>query len=243
MKETPVCGKPAVISGKEARHIIKVLRMGRGDRMIVIDPEGNRFYGVIRSLGRQSVTLIIEKPAPKPSPSPIEILLCQALLKSRAMDFLIQKASEIGVDRILPFTSERTIVKPDNERMGVKRRHWGEIALNSAKQCDRAAPMEIAPLRAFEDLVSATGDVEGLKVILWEQEQSQDLKSLLRTSTRGKKFIALVGPEGGFSSREIQLARKAGFVSVSLGERILRAETASLAIATIAQYEWGDLGG
>ncbi|MBW2000673.1 MAG: RNA methyltransferase [Deltaproteobacteria bacterium] len=125
----------------------------------------------------------------------------------------------------------------------MKRSHWQEIALNSAKQCDRAAPMEIAPLRAFEDLVSDAVHIEGLKVILWELERAQDLKSLLRTSHRGKRFIAVVGPEGGFSTREIQLARQAGFVPVSLGPRILRAETASLAIATIAQYEWGDLGG
>ncbi|MBW1996578.1 MAG: 16S rRNA (uracil(1498)-N(3))-methyltransferase [Deltaproteobacteria bacterium] len=243
LKEAPVRGKPAVISGKEARHIIRVLRMGRGDRLILIDPEGNRFFGIIQSLGTKSVTLAIEKPAPKPSPSPVEILLCQALLKSRAMDMVIQKASEIGVDRIIPFTSERTVVKLDQERFGIKRNHWEEIALSSAKQCDRTTPMKIGPLRVFQDLVSATGDLEGLKVILWEQERTQDLKSLLRTSSRSKKFIALVGPEGGFSSREIQLARQAGFVPVSLGDRILRAETASVAIATIAQYEWGDLGG
>jgi len=243
VKVLPDDGGPCIIDGKEARHIIKVLRMGKGDRVIVMDPAGQRYYGVIESLGTQSVALRLEGPAPRPEPSPIEIELCQALLKSQAMDLLVQKASEIGVDKLVPFTSERTVVKLDQERFGLKRRHWQEIARNAAKQCDRASPMEIAPLQTFQDLVFAMGDIQGQKVILWEQEPARDLRGLLRSTSSGGKVIAIVGPEGGFSGKEVEIARGSGFVPASLGSRILRSETAALAISAILQYEWGDLGG
>ena len=230
-----------IISGAEARHITKVLRMGRGDRFILMDGKGNHFQALIESAGRQEVTVTLEKPLPKPPPSPVEITLCQALLKSRSMDYMVQKTSELGVDRIFPFSSERTVVRLDEAKFETKLRHWHKIAHSAAKQSERSTPAEIGILSSFEDLLGQWKREDAFKVILWEGEGAKDLKGLLRGSSPTKKFVGIVGPEGGFSRKEMDRAREAGFFSASLGYRILRAETAAITMAAIVQYEWGDL--
>jgi len=120
-------------------------------------------------------------------------------------------------------------------------RHWREIANSSATQSDRGAPAQIGLLSDFEELIQQWKKERVFKVILWEEEEAKDLKAVLRASGPAKTFVGIVGPEGGFSKEEIQAARDAGFISVSLGRRILRAETAALTLIAIVQYEWGDL--
>ena len=216
--------------------------MCRGDRLILMDGKGNRFQAVIESIARQEVLVSLEKPLPEPSSSPVEIILCQAVLKSRPMDYLIQKTSELGVDHIFPLTSERTVVSLNKERLAKKTRHWREVALSAAKQSDRGRPLEIQPTSSFQDLVARWKQEDVLKVIMWEDEKAKDLKIMLRASSPFKNFVGIVGPEGGFTREEIEIARGAGFISVSLGHRILRAETAAITMVAIVQYEWGDLG-
>lgn len=229
------------IRGSEAKHMTRVLRMGRGDRFILMDGKGARFQAIIESAGRREVLVTLEKPLAQPPPSPIEITLCQALLKSRAMDYVIEKTSELGVHRILPFSSGRTVVRLDEKRFANKMQRWREMAHGAAKQSDRSTPVEIGPLSSFSELVAKCGGENALKLILWEQEGAMDLKGLLRTSPPLKRFIGIVGPEGGFSQKEVWATGEAGFVSVSLGQRVLRAETAAVTMVAIVQYEWGDL--
>ena len=229
------------ITGSEAKHISRVLRMGPGDRFILMDGEGARFLALIESAGSREVRVFLEKPLPEPAPSPVEIILCQALLKSRKMDYLIQKTSELGVDCIIPFSSERTVVRLKKERLSGRIKHWREIARSSAKQSDRAVPAQIEGLVPFNELVAKWKEEDALKIVLWEEEGSKDLKGVLRESTLQKKFIGIVGPEGGFSRQEIEAAKDAGFVAASLGNRILRSETAAITVVAVVQYEWGDL--
>ncbi|MGD8986351.1 MAG: 16S rRNA (uracil(1498)-N(3))-methyltransferase [Desulfobacteraceae bacterium] len=245
------------IRGSEAKHMTRVLRMGPGDRFILMDGKGARFQAVIESAGRRELLVSLEKPLPQLPPSHIEITLCQALLKSRAMDYVIEKTSELGVHRILPFSSERTVVRLNKERFANKKQHWREIARGAAKQSDRKTPVEIGPLSSFEELVGMCRAENALKIILWEEEEARDLKGVLRGSppftptrpspSRGrvregvKNFVGIVGPEGGFSREEVRAAGEAGFVSVSLGQRVLRAETAAITMVAIVQYERGDL--
>jgi 16S rRNA (uracil1498-N3)-methyltransferase len=229
------------ITEPEAKHISKVLRMGPGDRFILMDGEGARFLALIESAGSREVRVFLEKPLSEPSPSPVEIILCQALLKSRKMDYVIQKTSELGVDRIIPFSSERTVVRLKKERLPGRMKHWCEIARSSAKQSDRAVPAQIEGLVPFNELVAKWKAEDSLKVVLWEEEGSTDLKVLLREGSIQKKFIGMVGPEGGFSRQEVEAAKDAGFVPASLGHRILRSETAAITVVALVQYEWGDL--
>ncbi|MBW1805924.1 MAG: 16S rRNA (uracil(1498)-N(3))-methyltransferase [Deltaproteobacteria bacterium] len=211
-----------VISGSEARHIRKVLRMDPGDRFILMDGKGSRFQAVITSAKHKDLAVCLEKRLPEPPPSPIKTTLCQALLKSRPMDYMVQKTSELGVNRISPFSSERTVVRLE-------------------KDADRNAPAEISAISSFQELTRQFGCEEGLKLILWEEEDTKDLKEVLRRCDPARQFIGIVGPEGGFTGEEIRTAKEAGFISVSLGHRILRAETAAISLIGIVQYEWGDL--
>jgi 16S rRNA (uracil1498-N3)-methyltransferase len=229
------------ITGSEAKHITKVLRMKTGDRFVLMDSKGSRFQVTIESATPREVKVVLGKPIAKPPPSPVQIMLCQALLKSRQMDYLIQKTSELGVDRILPFSSERTVIPLRKDRTLSKLRHWREIAQNSAKQADRDIPVELETFSPFKKLTTKEKWKDALKVILWEQERSQDLKSLLKAFSPVKKFVGMVGPEGGFTQEEIGIASDAGFVPVTLGNRILRSETAAITMVAIIQYEWGDL--
>ena len=245
------------IRGSEAKHMTRVLRMGRGDRFILMDGKGARFQAIIESAGPREVLVTLEKPLPQPPPSPVEITLCQALLKSRAMDYVIEKTSELVLHRILPFSSERTVVRLNKEKFVNKKLRWHEIAHSAAKQSDRNEPLVIGALSSFKELVGKCRAENALKVILWEEEGATDLKGVLRRPppcipsqtlplegegrVGVKEFIGIVGPEGGFSREEVQAAEEAGFVSVSLGQRVLRAETAAITMLAIVQYEWGDL--
>lgn len=230
------------IGGTEARHIIRVLRMGPGEHLILLDREGRRFQALIESVRRKDLTVILQAPLPPPPPSPLEMTLGQAVLKSHAMDYVIQKASELGVKTVLPFVSERTVVHPKVSGTENKGRRWQEIAIAASKQSDRFGPMAILPTISFPELVRRPVAENTLKLILWEGEEDRSLKSVVRAHPRPKAISVLVGPEGGFAQHEVLLAGEAGFVSVSLGGRILRAETAAIAMAAIFQYEWGDLG-
>lgn len=230
------------ITGAEARHISKVLRMAPGDRLVLMDSRGLRFLATVASIRPREVVVSVESALPAPPPSPIRITLCQALLKSAPMDYIIQKTSELGVDAIAPFFSERTVVKPAAEGRGNKGRHWKEIALHATKQSDRDQPPKIHPACSLHEILDRYREEEALKVILWEGEQGRDLKGVLKATAPFDVIVGMVGPEGGFSTKETEDAVKAGFIPVSLGKRILRAETAAVALVAVLQYEWGDLG-
>lgn len=229
------------VTGSEARHMIRVLRMGPGDRLVLMDDTGARYQAVISSVSQGEAALMLERSLPVPRPSPLEITLCPSLLKSRPMDLLIQKASELGVAGIQPHTSRRSVVHLEGKRAESRVRHWKEIAVNSAKQADRAIPARVDVPVSFDELMARWRDRRIPKILLWEAEEASDLKDFLRQAPPAGALAVVVGPEGGFHPDEVCAARDAGFSPVSLGRRILRAETAAIAVAAVVQYEWGDL--
>ncbi len=230
------------IQGQEARHIARVLRLHAGDRVILMDRNGARFLAKVESAHPQEVIVSIEEPLQSPSSSPLRITLCQALLRSGPMDFVIQKASELGIAEIFPFFSERTVVRSDRTDTANKLRHWNEIARGASKQSGRERLPEIHPVLPFSELLAGLDTAAHLKVILWEGEETRDFKGTLRNHGPATKATGIIGPEGGFAEKEIDAALSAGFIPVSMGQRILRAETAAIAFVAIVQYEWGDLG-
>ncbi|MCD6561664.1 MAG: 16S rRNA (uracil(1498)-N(3))-methyltransferase [Deltaproteobacteria bacterium] len=240
VEEIKLSGRYCSITGSEAKHIARVMRMRRGDRFVLMDRKGTRFLALIESSSPHEVRVSLIKPLPMPPPSPVKISLCQSILKSQSMDCLIQKTSELGVDYIFPFSSERTVVRLKEDRFANRLKHWREIARSSAKQSDRGVPAEIGPPSSFIALMEKHAVSDSFKVILWEREDSRDLKMLLKASSV-KTITGIVGPEGGFTLNEIELARDADFIPVSLGKRILRSETAAITMVAIIQYEFGDL--
>lgn len=229
------------ITGSEARYINKVLRMKKGQDLIIMDGRGRSFQSTIERVSYSEVTVKVERPLPPQPSSAVEITLCQALLKSHAMDYLIQKVTELGITAIQPFLSERTVIRIRPENRNPKMERWRQIVKSACKQCNRAALPRIEPLVSFRDMMENAPGKGALKILLWEHENSLDLKGVLRSVNPLPHVFAVVGPEGGLTPREVDLARERRFHIISLGNRILRAETAAVSFISIIQYEWGDL--
>jgi 16S rRNA (uracil1498-N3)-methyltransferase len=166
--------------------------------------------------------------------------LAQSLLKGEKMDYLIQKATELGVKEIVPFLSSRSIPLLEGSKRSARLRRWGKIAIEASKQCGRGVVPVIQPIQEYSELLVSTAQ-DSFRLILWEREGTR-LREVLTNFKEKTKVFFMVGPEGGFSQEEVENAKQAGFLPVSLGERILRSETVSLSLLSIFQYEWGDMG-
>ena len=227
------------VEGNELKHIRKVLRLRGGDEISVFDGLGKEFEGTIIEEGLSSVVIRIKNVFSSKKDSPLEVTLAQSLLKGEKMDYLIQKATELGVEEIIPFLSSRSV--PLLEKSKTLRRHqrWKRIAVEASKQCGRGVVPGIESLQDYSEMLQKASP-NALRLILWEREGAK-LKETLESKER-KKIFFVIGPEGGFSEGEVDEARGAGFIPVTLGRRILRAETASLCFLSILQYERGDLG-
>ncbi len=232
---------PIVIKGAEARHMIRVLRMMPGEEIVLIEGGGRRFRATIRDVRRGCVTVDIISELPGIMPSPVKITLAQALIRARRMDIIIEKCTELGVNTIIPFLSSRSIIRMDKHKHESRLKHWQGVAISAVKQSDALTPPEITQVMDFRDMLDNLKERHATKVILWEQDKRISIKKILTEREKRDHFIGIVGPEGGFSKAEIQWAKESGFIPATLGRRILRAETASISMVSLVQYEWGDL--
>jgi 16S rRNA (uracil1498-N3)-methyltransferase len=227
------------VEGSEVRHIRRVLRLKAGDRVVVFDGSGKEYEGTIVEEGPHSVLVRIQNVFPSKKESCLEITLAQSLLKGEKMDYLIQKATELGVKEIIPFFSSRSIPLLEKSKKLGRHHRWERIAIEASKQCGRGVVPDIKPPQDYFETLSIPTR-ETLRLILWEKG-GRGLKEVLMESKGGRKVFSLVGPEGGLSQEEVEEAKRMDFIPVTLGERILRAETASLCLLSILQYEWGDI--
>jgi 16S rRNA (uracil1498-N3)-methyltransferase len=230
-----------LLSGDAFRQITRVLRLRAGDAITLFDRGGFEYSGCIKKVNAKSLRVeVAGQYVPRRDP-PMEIVLAQGLPKLAKMDLIVQKAVELGVDSVIPFASSRSHPPMDRERSQTRVARWRKIAFEAARQCGRTRIPEVAPLSDLGRVCTAFKG-EFLKLILWEGKLASDLKSLLKGGGLPRRVLFLVGPEGGFSVDEVCVAQENGFVPVTLGRRILRTETASLALLAILQYEFGDLG-
>jgi len=155
------------------------------------------------------------------------------------MEWVIQKATELGVSEIVPFKSERSISLAERDSKQKKSHRWQEIAVKAVQQSRRATIPRVESYRSFREALEGCRG-EGLRILLWEKG-GEPLKEIL-SQRSSKKIFAMVGPEGGFTEEEVGLAKKKGFVPIKLGQRILRTETAAITLVAILQYELGDIG-
>ena len=231
----------ATIRGSEAKHIGRVLRLGVGDTLYLLDENGWEYKAEIISKSSKLVEVELLKKSPPREDSSITVVLGQALPKAKKMDFIVQKATELGVSTIIPFFSERTIPSLDDKQLKKRRIRWKRIAAEATKQCGRLVVPQIEEMLPFKEILKEWSD-NSLKIILWEDEKNIKLKQVLSENQPHQKVIILIGPEGGFTAEEVDMARQAGFKSVSLGKYILRTETVGLCLLNILQYEWGEMG-
>lgn len=233
-------GDTVAFSKDESRHIAKVLRLDVGTRVELLDGKGTIYSGEITTLGRvveAKITAIVNEQTDFSD----SIQICQAILKGEKMDTVVQKCTELGVTTMLPFHSTRCQGKLNSVAAEKKHRRWQKIGLAACKQCMRPMPMEIeAPMRFSEMVVSDLFLENTQRLLFWEEEQTLHLRDVAGLSSADPVAL-LLGPEGGLSSEEVELARKHGWITVSLGERILRAETATLTAVSIVQFLAGRL--
>ncbi len=228
------------IEGDEARHIRKVLRLKEGDEIIVFDGSAKEYEGKIVEEKASSVVISIQNILFSEKESPLEITLAQSVLKGEKMNYLIQKATELGIKRIIPFFSSRTIpLLEKSGRLGRFRR-WERIAIEASKQCGRGVIPKIEAIQDYSEMLQNIAP-NFLRLILWEREGAK-LKEILEGLKEEMKVFFIVGPEGGLSQEEVDLSKEKGFIPITLGKRILRSETASLCLLSILQYERGDIG-
>ena len=247
------------IKGSEARHIAQVLRLGEKDKIKVFTGTRREYLTEIIQVSKKEVIGRILKESRLDTEPSIEITLLQGLPKSDKMDFIVQKVTELGVKRIIPVITQRTIVRLDKEKAEKRRNRWQRIALEAAKQSGRAIIPEVRKVIPFIQALNNLNR-ENLNLIPWEEETSTSLKEVLkpitdhpspegsgqdlsRANARGRSPITVfIGPEGGFTPEEVRIAREKGVLPVSLGPRLLRTETAGLVTLAMILYELGDLG-
>lgn len=267
-----------IITGPDVNHITNVLRASTGDGLVLCDGAGTDYDAVIERISRERIETVIRDTSQSATEPPIEVTLFQGIPKADKMEYIIQKCVELGVRRIVPVLTARSVVRFGSAReAAAKSARWNRIALEAAKQCDRGIIPEVGdPVRLDEALKLAEGF--DLKLFPYEEEKEGSLRKVLReyrvsgpgsrcgetldsakpadgdrcgeTADSAKpadgslrdRIAILIGPEGGFDRDEAEKASGAGFISVTLGPRILRTETAGSAVAAIVMYELGDMG-
>lgn len=232
--------------GENAEHIFKVLRLRRGDKIIVCDGEENEYVCTIEYGDKKAVSCsIIEKRKSSSEPD-VKVHIFQGIPKAAKMDIIIQKCTELGMEGLTPVDTERVVVNrnmdPGTGGFSNKLSRWQKIAEEASKQSGRGCIPKIQNPADFNEMMKFIKDYD-LCVIPYEKEGSVGLKRILRGKNNIKSIAVVIGPEGGFSESEINYAVSKGAVPVTLGPRILRTETAGLACLSIIMYELGDLGG
>lgn len=211
-----------------------------GEIITVQDEMGRHFRGRVLRISESGCDVRLFEVLRKRMESPLDILLLQSLPDKERMEWIIQKATELGVSRIVPFFTKRSITLEEREKRQRKAHRWPIVVQKAAKQCRRAEMPVIEPYTDFQNALSYANGYD-IKIILWEKEREQGLNSILSKDVRPNRICVLIGPEGGFTETEIRMAGANGFLSIGLGPRILRTETATIAIIAIIQHLWGDL--
>lgn len=231
------------IEGVDARHISKVLRMQPGAKLQIVSDDGVSAVAEITAIDSERVSVhCLEKLAQSHEPR-VQLVLAQGLAKGEKMDFIVQKAVEMGAYSVIPVAMEHSVVRLDGAKAAKKVERWQKIAESAAKQSKRDIIPEVQAVQSMSEMLANCTCTT--KIIAYECEDRLSLKAALRAAEASggiSQLLLIIGPEGGISESELDEARRAGAVPVSLGRRILRAETAGLVAMSAIFYETGDLG-
>jgi len=228
------------LTGDEARHLRDVLRLKAGDDVFVFDGAGKEFRCTIESARRDQAFLSqCHEIAPTHAESPLQLTLAVALLKGEKFDLVVQKTTELGVAEIVPVMTRNADVRLRDANDAEKRvNRWRRIAIEAAKQCGRAVVPTI-PLPI--SLESLTQEQNSLPRLMFSERAGVSLDQVFSQLTTPGDVIALIGSEGGWTDQELASASDAGWQLITLGGRVLRAETAAIAVTALLQNKWGDL--
>ena len=226
-----------IITGNLVHQLRNVLRLGPGDEIIVLDNSGWEYLVRLEEVERGRARGAIQDKSPSTSEPRIQITLYQATLKGDTFEFVLQKWTELGLAGFIPIICQRSVANVSDNKVS----RWWRVIVEAAEQSRRGRVPLLYPAITFEE---ACRSQSGLSLLPWEGEGEQGLRPLLKKIRGHPRSLNLfIGPEGGFTKEEAELAQKSGVIAVTLGGRILRAETAGLVCASAILYEYGDLGG
>lgn len=227
-------GASLTLGEQSSHYLSRVLRLPVGAAITLFNGDGNDYAATISAIDKRSVTISVEMAAAVHNESPLAIHLGIAISKGERMDFVMQKATELGVTAITPLISERVEVRLSGERAEKRWQHWHGIIVSACEQCGRA---RLPKLNAVTPLSEWIGSVESERKFVLHHRSEQSLDAQIKPSS----VALLIGPEGGLSPQEIGAAERADFNALTLGPRVLRTETAPLTALAVLQYQWGDL--
>jgi 16S rRNA (uracil1498-N3)-methyltransferase len=236
--DAPVtAGKRLVVAGSAANHIARVLRLRSGDSLTVFDGSGGEFGARVEEFRKEAVVVSVEEHRTLDRESPLSLTLAQGVSRGERMDWIIQKATELGASRIVPVFTKRSVVRLDDKQAERKLQHWRAIAVSACEQCGRNRLPDLVTPVDFFDVLPATFSPAETRLLLSPTGDLRidDLKEV------GNGITVLIGPEGGLEDVEHEAAIAAGFKAVRMGPRVLRTETAAIAALTIIQRYFGDL--
>jgi len=223
------------ISGREAKHILNVMRLKEDDKVVVFDGTGKEYTGFIRKAGTGSLTVeVVETRMPKKEILP-RITLAQCIPKKQKMDYIVEKATELGVSEIIPIISERVIVKLESDKAQTRIERWQKIALEASKQCGRT---EIPKINEIEKFYKTLDCVNNYDIALLASLGTDAIPLEKAVShIQAGRIIFFIGPEGDFTHEEITMAKDTNCRFVSLGKRVLKSDTAPLYVLSVLNYE------
>ncbi|OAT82390.1 16S rRNA (uracil(1498)-N(3))-methyltransferase [Desulfotomaculum copahuensis] len=236
-----ISGERVIITGPDVIHISRVLRLGAGDTVTVLDGAGRACRVRLTAAGKDAVEGLIIEEFAAGGESPLRVTLLQGLAKGDKMEMIIQKCTELGVAAVVPLHCRRSVARLEPGKARQRRERWQRVAMEAAKQCRRAVIPRVTEVMSLPEALELIPP-DALAVMPYEMEKCRALKQVLRGRAAGEVYL-LIGPEGGFEPLEVDLATGRGVIPVSLGPRILRTETAGPAALAMVLYELGDLGG
>ena len=225
-----------IIDGVDAHHIARSLRMAEGDEVVVCDGEGAEYRCTLSRIRDEECECQVIEALQSSTESPVRITLCMAYPKGDKLETVIQKAVELGCDRIVPFESSRCIKRPKAEKAEKQTARLQRIAEEAAKQCGRAKIPEVLSPVSFKQMLEIATE-SALPLLCYENEDGRSIKDALKATETKDSISIIVGAEGGFAPEEAMMATETGCLSVTLGNRILRCETAPLYALTAISYE------
>ncbi len=217
-----------------ANHCARVLRLKAGAELTLFNGAGGEYAAQLLSVEKRRVTARLSEWLDREAESPLQVEIAQCISKGDRMDYTVQKSVELGATKIMPLSAERTVVNLKGERAKKRRNHWQGVVIGACEQSGRNHVPQVEPIANYKQWITQPRD--GLKLVL-HHRAAQDLRAMDRPTG---PITLLIGPEGGLSEQEIALAEQAGFVSVCMGPRVLRTETAALSMLSVLQLLWGD---
>jgi len=229
-------GREVLLPDQAGEHVARVLRLERGAPLILFNGDGYEFDAALASLAKHAVTAEIGQKRTVDRESALPLTLVQAIARGEKMDWILQKATELGVARIVPVVTDRTEVKLDAERAERRMAHWRGVLASACEQCGRNRLPDLEPPQALDRWLAALGDAPALRLALLPEGDV----TLRQFPQMDNGAILAIGPEGGFTANDVALLTQAGFHGLRLGPRILRTETAGLAALAALQAIFGD---